>query len=74
MPAETEPAQNILEKCRDFWRNLAEIHAASQWLWSALMEKMVADGWIVQVTSDKVAKVKDVIKELPEGSHRSKST
>lgn len=53
------------DSIRDSWRNLAEIHAAPKWLWSALVEKMIEDEWTVQVTREKVGKVKEVIKELP---------
>lgn len=49
----------------DSWRNLAEIHAAPKWLWSAMVEKMIEDGWTVQTTREKVGKVKDIVKELP---------
>ena len=45
---------------RDSWRNLAEIHVAPQWLWSALVKQMVESGWTVQVTRDKVGAFKDV--------------
>ena len=40
------------EDARDSWRNLAEIHAAPQWLWSALVKAMLESGWTVQVTRD----------------------
>jgi hypothetical protein len=33
------------ETASDSWRNLAEIHAAPAWLWSALVAKMLASGW-----------------------------
>jgi ParB/RepB/Spo0J family partition protein len=42
------------------WRNLAEIHAAPKWIWAALVEKMVEDGWTVQVTREKVSKAKSI--------------
>ena len=42
------------------WRNLAEIHAAPQWLWSALVQQMIEGGWTVQVTRDKVGAFKEV--------------
>ena len=32
--------------------HLAEIHAAPQWLWAALVNAMVANNWTVQVTRD----------------------
>ena len=36
------------EDVKDSWRNLAEIHAAPNWLWSALVKQMVESGWTVQ--------------------------
>ena len=48
------------ESIRDSWRNLSEIHAAPNWLWSALVRQMVESGWTVQVTRDKVGAFKDV--------------
>lgn len=50
---------------RDSWRNLAEIHTAPKWLWSALATKMIEEEWTVQVTREKVGKVKEVPKDLP---------
>ncbi len=47
------------DAARDAWSNLAEIHAAPRWLWSALATKMAEESWTVQVTREKVAKVKD---------------
>ena len=44
---------------RDSWRNLAEIHAAPQWLWSALVKAMLEAGWTVATTRDKVGAFKD---------------
>lgn len=40
--------------------HLAEIHAAPNWLWSALVKQMVESGWTVQVTRDKVGAFKEV--------------
>ena len=42
------------------WRNLAEIHAAPEWLWSGLVKAMVDGGWTVATTRDKVGAVKEV--------------
>lgn len=42
------------------WRNLAEIHVAPQWLWSALVKQMIESSWTVVVTRDKVKQYKDV--------------
>ena len=40
---------------RDPWRNLAEIHAAPEWLWAALVARRVEGGWTVAVTREWVA-------------------
>jgi hypothetical protein len=37
---------------RDQWRNLAEIHAAPEWLWPALVAQMIGDSWTVAKTRD----------------------
>ena len=42
------------------WRNLAEIHAAPEWLWSGLVKAMVDGGWTVATTRDKVGAVKEI--------------
>ena len=36
------------ETIKDCWSQLATIHAAPQWLWSALVKQMVESGWTVQ--------------------------
>lgn len=43
------------ESVKDSWRNLAEIHSAPRWAWSALVERMAADGWTVELTRKAVA-------------------
>jgi hypothetical protein len=43
---------------RENWRNLAEIHAAPEWLWSAMGGRMVGGAWTVAVTRAGVASVK----------------
>jgi ParB/RepB/Spo0J family partition protein len=48
------------EVIRDSWRNLAEIHAAPNWLWSELVKQMIESSWTVVVTRDKVKQYKDV--------------
>lgn len=48
------------DKVRDCWRNLAEIHAAPEWLWSALVNQMLADQWTVAKTREKVAAFKEI--------------
>ena len=45
---------------RDSWSQLSVIHAAPNWLWSALVKQMVESGWTVQVTRDKVGAFKEV--------------
>ena len=47
------------DQIADDWRNLAEIHAAPQWLWAALAEKMVAEARTVATTREKVGKCKE---------------
>lgn len=54
------------DELRDSWRNLAEIHAAPNWLWLSLVGRMMAEGWTVAITREKVAKVKDLPKVLPD--------
>lgn len=51
------------DESKSSWRNLAEIHAAPEWMWTALAQQMITDGWTVQKTIDRVAAVKDV--QLP---------
>lgn len=59
------------ELVRDLWSQLAEIHAAPHWLWTALVKAMVESGWTVQVTRDKVKQYKDV-DSPPEWTDREK--
>ena len=47
-------------KAAGIHRNLAEIHAAPNWLWSALVKQMIESGWTVQITRDKVGAFKEV--------------
>ncbi len=53
-------AAGLMEDARECWRNLAEIHAAPNWLWPALVRQMIESGWTVQVTRDKVGAFKEV--------------
>jgi ParB-like chromosome segregation protein Spo0J len=39
-------------------RHLAEIHAAPEWLWPALVERLVAEGWTVETTRKHVERLK----------------
>ena len=43
---------------KEGWRNLAEIHAAPEWLWPALVARMVEGAWTVATTREHVAAVK----------------
>jgi hypothetical protein len=59
-------AATVLDACPhmgtidpDNWRHLAEIHTAPEWLWSALVSRMVADDLTVEATRKLVAGVKD---------------
>lgn len=45
---------------KEYWRQIQEIHAAPNWLWSALVKQMLESCWTVQVTRDKVKQYKDV--------------
>ena len=53
-------AAGLLEDVRECWRNLAEIHAAPEWLWSGLVKAMLEGSWTVATTRDKVGAVKEV--------------
>ncbi|MBK6788269.1 MAG: hypothetical protein IPG77_11670 [Betaproteobacteria bacterium] len=44
---------------RDHWRCYAELHAAPQWLWPALVEKMTTEAWTVATTREKVGRCKE---------------
>lgn len=48
------------ELVRDSWSQLSEIHAAPQWLWSALVKQIIEGGWTVQVTRDKMKQYKEI--------------
>ena len=41
-------------KATGIHRNLAEIHAAPQWLWIALVQQMVESGWIMRFVANAV--------------------
>jgi protein gp37/ParB-like chromosome segregation protein Spo0J len=51
--------RDLSATARDSWRNLAEIHAAPQWLWPALVEKMTSEAWTVATTREKVGRCKE---------------
>jgi protein gp37 len=45
-------------QARDQWRNLAEIHAAPEWLWPAMVARMIEGEWTVATTRQMVANYK----------------
>ena len=47
--------------------HLSEIHAAPQWLWTALVKQMIESSWTVQVTRQSIAV------RVPVSSSRSSS-
>ncbi len=49
---------HVCNDARDSWRNLAEIHAAPQWLWSALVAQMIEGEWTVATTRQMVGNYK----------------
>ena len=54
-------AAGLIEDARECWRNLAEIHGAKQWLWTALVNAMIEGSWTVQTTRDKVGAFKEAV-------------
>lgn len=48
-----------LPEWRKWWSNLAEIHAAPEWLWPAMAARMVEGDWTVATTRQQVASFKD---------------
>lgn len=57
--------ERLLDPETNHTRNLAEIHAAPKWLWSALVARMVADGWTVETTRKQVSGMRDFPESLP---------
>jgi hypothetical protein len=61
-------AASLLEKIASSpsWRtaldtifgHMAEVHAAPKWLWPALVERLVADGWTVEATRKQSERLK----------------
>ena len=45
----------LLDPDTNWTLHLAEINAAPQWLWTALVQQMVESGWTVQVTRQSIA-------------------
>lgn len=60
-------AAKVLEHCKniftgdpsDYFMNLSVIHPSPEWLWPALVTRMVSDGLTVDATRKMVAEVKD---------------
>ncbi len=50
---------------RDAWSALSEIHPTPEWLWPALVSRLVADSWTVETARREAQKLKDVA-EPPE--------
>lgn len=59
------PCGITFDQVKDSWRNLAEIHAAPEWLWAALVARMIADGWTVETTRKQVSAMRDFPDALP---------
>jgi len=57
---QSELELTLLDPDKNRSKHLAEVHAAPQWLWTALVKQMIESGWTVQVTRDKVKAYKDI--------------
>ena len=61
-------AAKVAEQCRHmptadlskYWRHLAELHAAPQWLLPALVSALVANEWTVEAARKAAQRVKDI--------------
>lgn len=53
------------DKLRDCWSSLSEVHAASAWLWQALVDRLLSDGWGYDTARREAQKLKEVA-EPPE--------
>jgi hypothetical protein len=51
-------ANAVADVCNDKFYQLVEIHAAPEWLWSALVAAMVEGKWTVELTRKQVARFK----------------
>lgn len=51
------------EKGKEYWRCLAEIHAAPSWAWRVLVEALLEEGWTVEATRKQVGKFKGAEEE-----------
>jgi ParB/RepB/Spo0J family partition protein len=61
---------NSLQELEPFTRHLAEIHAASPWLWPALVAKLVEKSWTVEAARAQAGRLKD-LSEPPEWADRA---
>lgn len=60
------------ENARRTWSNLAEIHAAPEWLWPALAGQMIEEAWTVAKTREQVGAFKSIKKDtLPNWANAS---
>jgi ParB/RepB/Spo0J family partition protein len=60
-----EAVAHVRHDLSGYFRHLTEIHPAPRWLWSALVEKLVADDLTVNDTRRLVAVYKNVAEPLP---------
>jgi hypothetical protein len=58
--AEAVSGGNVSPDVSGYFAHLSVIHAAPRWLWSALVEKLIADDLTVAVTKRLVAAFKDL--------------
>jgi hypothetical protein len=49
----------------DRWFHLVEIHAAASWLWPALVDRLLAEGWNVETTRSQAGRLKDAPEPPP---------
>jgi hypothetical protein len=49
----------ISASCLDKTRHLAELHAAAEWLWPALVRRMLEAAWTVETTRSQAGRLKD---------------
>jgi hypothetical protein len=48
-----------------YTRHLAEVHATPEWLWPALVARLIAEGWNVDTARGHAGRLKDLPRELP---------
>jgi protein gp37/ParB-like chromosome segregation protein Spo0J len=63
-----------LQELVPYARQLAELHAAPDWCWPALVARLVADGWTIDAAKAQVKRLAGAPKdgELPRWIHREK--